>query len=387
MEAKVITQFRLNNTTKWVIIDRSSLKNPEVMLDLAEQSFKLPVQAPQLRIKQIVHSNKTSTSIFSSQRSFMKWVSQNYFNAVSLHIRFGFNVSLKGGKGGFGKILKGEGRKNKATTTDFGACRDLQGRRLRTLNNERRLEVLRSSLETSGNQSSSINEAVTTQNKWHLPRPVWAAEHVSPRQVNHVNKRKRKMCNAWLRAREGVGIGCSRGEGCKYAHGEEELLDDKGRKVYSKKVRVEKSKEDVKFQKELELRKQNLSSYILQGMNSKEEKEEQKILVSKEEEVKEVENEQNLVNVEKVVMGKVSNLAKATEENTDEKVVRVVDLDNVPSLEDLKTLSVEEVTWNLKSRCLKAGGRPEERYIRLFSVKGIKPEDYPKKIRAKKKKS
>lgn len=52
--------------------------------------------------------------------------------------------SLLGGKGGFGTLLKGQSRQAGAKlTTDFGACRDLQGRRLRHVNDEIKLRKWR----------------------------------------------------------------------------------------------------------------------------------------------------------------------------------------------------------------------------------------------------
>ncbi|KAI9275743.1 Sde2 N-terminal domain-containing protein [Phascolomyces articulosus] len=48
-----------------------------------------------------------------------------------------FNMSLRllGGKGGFGSMLRAQGgRMNAQKTTNFEACRDLQGRRIRTVN-------------------------------------------------------------------------------------------------------------------------------------------------------------------------------------------------------------------------------------------------------------
>lgn len=49
------------------------------------------------------------------------------------------NGFLKGGKGGFGSLLRSMNPK-KQPTENFEACRDLSGRRLRTINNEARLE-------------------------------------------------------------------------------------------------------------------------------------------------------------------------------------------------------------------------------------------------------
>ena len=47
------------------------------------------------------------------------------------------NHGLKGGKGGFGAALRAASRQQgKKRTTDFGALRDLSGRRLRSINDE-----------------------------------------------------------------------------------------------------------------------------------------------------------------------------------------------------------------------------------------------------------
>eukprot|EP00210_Caulerpa_lentillifera_P008736 g8333.t1 len=48
-------------------------------------------------------------------------------------------LRLVGGKGGFGSLLRVQGRDTKATT-NFDACRDLSGRRLRDVNREKKLE-------------------------------------------------------------------------------------------------------------------------------------------------------------------------------------------------------------------------------------------------------
>jgi len=65
------------------------------------------------------------TSIFENNEEFVN---------VSLRIR------ILGGKGGFGSMLRAQGGKMASQkTTNFEACRDLNGRRLRTVNEARRL--------------------------------------------------------------------------------------------------------------------------------------------------------------------------------------------------------------------------------------------------------
>src|SRR4051794_20552838 len=55
----------------------------------------------------------------------------------SVVVRTGVCSSLVGGKGGFGAMLRSQAKqKAKTKTTDFGACRDLSGRRLRHINDE-----------------------------------------------------------------------------------------------------------------------------------------------------------------------------------------------------------------------------------------------------------
>lgn len=51
----------------------------------------------------------------------------------------GLLLRLKGGKGGFGALLRGQGRDGKITT-NYDACRDLTGRRLRHINADKKLE-------------------------------------------------------------------------------------------------------------------------------------------------------------------------------------------------------------------------------------------------------
>ncbi|KAI9090984.1 Sde2 N-terminal domain-containing protein [Phlyctochytrium arcticum] len=52
---------------------------------------------------------------------------------------FNLLLRLPGGKGGFGSMLRAQGGKMASQkTTNFEACRDLQGRRLKTVNDAKR---------------------------------------------------------------------------------------------------------------------------------------------------------------------------------------------------------------------------------------------------------
>lgn len=52
-------------------------------------------------------------------------------------------LRLRGGKGGFGSLLRGAATKAGRKTNNFDACRDMSGRRLRHVNAEKRLEEWR----------------------------------------------------------------------------------------------------------------------------------------------------------------------------------------------------------------------------------------------------
>ena len=117
-----------------------------------------------------------------------------------IDVRVRIRGALRGGKGGFGAQLKalgkaGGGRK----TRNFGACRDLNGRRLRHVNDAMRLKLWRESRQAaeaearSSSSSSSSTASAGTNNDappssfayrdgqtmsgisgWHLTTPSWA---------------------------------------------------------------------------------------------------------------------------------------------------------------------------------------------------------------------
>jgi hypothetical protein len=110
--------------------------------------------------------------------------------------------SLCGGKGGFGTLLKGQSRQAGAKlTTDFGACRDLQGRRLRHVNDEIKLRKWRDMQKRQQNgEEVPDNELWNTPSglyNWHLMTPTWAdiskkATYRIQRQFQQLDKQAQK---------------------------------------------------------------------------------------------------------------------------------------------------------------------------------------------------
>ncbi|CAM9736640.1 unnamed protein product, partial [Laminaria digitata] len=152
---------------------------------------------------------------------------------------------LKGGKGGFGAMLRAMAKQAGAKpTTDFGACRDLQGRRLRHVNDEVRLQKWQDDRERES-RGEKVEETKTQSGieGWHLGVPTWA-EGAKPSYMK--SRRKTMLCQQWLDARKERKApqgappwwGCPRGRGCDFAHGKEELRG-KGLEEFNVKQKAE----------------------------------------------------------------------------------------------------------------------------------------------------
>ena len=105
-------------------------------------------------------------------------------------------LRLRGGKGGFGTLLKGQSRQAGAKmTTDFGACRDLQGRRLRHVNDEIKLRKFRERQrrEAAGEKVETDDMWNTPSGlyNWHLMTPTWA--DISKKDTSRIKRQFQKM--------------------------------------------------------------------------------------------------------------------------------------------------------------------------------------------------
>lgn len=95
------------------------------------------------------------------------------------YVSASFHLPIRGGKGGFGTLLKGQSKQAGAKTTlDFGACRDLSGRRLRHINDEVKLRKWRDA-QSRRDQGLPVDELEELRTEsgirnWHLMVPSWA---------------------------------------------------------------------------------------------------------------------------------------------------------------------------------------------------------------------
>jgi hypothetical protein len=133
--------------------------------------------------------------------------------------------------GGFGAQLRAMAkRKGNRATTDFGACRDLSGRRIRQVNDEQ-IMLKWKEAQDRGEEFNTEQRTQSGIDLWFLSTPSWAEGFGKKRKSRNMG-RKTRLCNDWIRARENGSTappnapswwGCPRGRKCQFAHGEEEL--------------------------------------------------------------------------------------------------------------------------------------------------------------------
>jgi len=161
-----------------------------------------------------------------------------------------YSGGLKGGKGGFGAALRAASKqKGVKRTTDFGSCRDLNGRRLKQVNDEILLQKWQDAKD-EGKDFDVGEKTASGIDLWYLKTPNWADPFKESYRKKFMRTRaKRDLCSDWCRARglkpsgerapgavakhPPVGApahwGCPRGARCEWAHGEAELRDSEAK--------------------------------------------------------------------------------------------------------------------------------------------------------------
>ncbi|KAI9366045.1 telomere stability and silencing-domain-containing protein [Zopfochytrium polystomum] len=83
-------------------------------------------------------------------------------------------LRLRGGKGGFGSMLRAQGGKmSSQKTTNFEACRDLSGRRLKTVNDAKKLaEYMAKEPERKRKQRENAEEKIKEGLKEQEPKKI-----------------------------------------------------------------------------------------------------------------------------------------------------------------------------------------------------------------------
>jgi Replication stress response SDE2 C-terminal/Silencing defective 2 N-terminal ubiquitin domain/SPRY domain len=122
-----------------------------------------------------------------------------------LHWRVRVISGIRGGKGGFGTLLKGQAKQAGAVTTvNFGACRDLQGRRLQQVNEvaaAQHYQIWSERVQAGQATTEEMARALALETTsgvagWYLPLPSWAAVSKSTMRQQQMQYRQ------WKRQRD-----------------------------------------------------------------------------------------------------------------------------------------------------------------------------------------
>ena len=197
-------------------------------------------------------------------------------------VRASIAGGLQGGKGGFGAMLRALAKQQGTkTTTDFGACRDLSGRRLRHVNDEKILQKWKEAKD-KGEDFDVDEETPSGIEMWYLGAPSWAAGIKSNPQKKFLKpRRKTSICMDWVRSRkdrkapEGAPAhwGCPRGRRCVFAHGDEELKGQAATLMEEEKLNGKNAESNRKRDAYVSSISQqgeddSLSNMVLQGMRA-----------------------------------------------------------------------------------------------------------------------
>ncbi|GFP95113.1 protein sde2 homolog [Phtheirospermum japonicum] len=122
----------------------------QVFVKLLDGKHKiLNFSTPSISVSALKRRIQTLTSIPSDLHLLLSNDSRVLHDDQTLNIaRSRVNLRLRGGKGGFGSLLRGAATKaGQKKTNNFDACRDMSGRRLRHVNAEKKLEEWRAEAE------------------------------------------------------------------------------------------------------------------------------------------------------------------------------------------------------------------------------------------------
>eukprot|EP00298_Acanthocystis_sp_HF-20_P008134 c17493_g1_i1.p1 GENE.c17493_g1_i1~~c17493_g1_i1.p1 ORF type:complete len:348 (+),score=147.38 c17493_g1_i1:49-1044(+) len=268
-------------------------------------------------------------------------------NNESLSMIFSINTRVLGGKGGFGSLLKGGStgygfEKKKAVS--LGACRDLNGRRVRNTENEKKLREWSSGLGSQ--RAKELNEIVENfGKKRNFQRRGNSQTSDALRELNSVVQHFGKPSNK----KRGINdISASSSSSVPSSSRVPSQYNSNYQTDPDKDIQAVSS-EVIEGVKEALAKKQKL--------NSSEEKQEEEQQKNQEEEQQKNEEEH-----------------KIQEE-------QLLNLDEIASAKDLEQFGNERLKVELQKRQLKFGGTLEQRAQRLFSVKGLTPEQIPRHLK------
>lgn len=314
-------------------------------------------------------------------------------------------LRLSGGKGGFGSMLRAIGAQIEKTT-NREACRDLTGRRLRAINDERRFrhyakikaqnklereERRRKKLESLAkseprhefNDQEYINERTAIPERVEQALEDAFAEEAEVKPSSPPQRCTKEKLKGWIDQPDGFEdfeMDTNETSQCDAVSGDVKDECDNG------KVQISNEKATDSAEK---MEKDESTSIVGEEQSTAKETSSESMVDSKKENTTEKRNDEGDSNAQKETINDETKKQKntATEVTTSTSAVRTepLDLSGITSVEELmSTFSAEDLKGELSRLGVKCGGTPKERAERLWIVKDLKSEDIPKKLRAKK---
>ncbi|KAH1107016.1 hypothetical protein J1N35_010784 [Gossypium stocksii] len=180
-------------------------------------------------------------------------------DSVISHSNATLNLSLRllGGKGGFGSLLRGAATKaGQKKTSNFEACRDMSGRRLRHVNAEKRLEEWKA--EEEQRKLEKIAEDFMKKKAKTGKKGVGDGE-----AEKYVAKYREQSARCVAVVEESVRAACQNGKRKTVPGG----ADPKRLKIWMGKRKVDESDSDSDYSSEDEDNEENEKSVVLNNEN------------------------------------------------------------------------------------------------------------------------
>jgi len=313
----------------------------------------------------------------------------------------------KGGKGGFGSMLRALGAQIEKTT-NRDACRDLSGRRLRDINEEKKLKkwvankAKREKEQEERKKAKLEKLAQTPKHEFRDPKydklrselteklydsvdqgmkaSSSKAEQPSgsstKRKINSstVTKAKKKKMDYWLKM-EGVSSSDESSHGSENEdsndNGSNAATNEQTNDIDSTSQPSTGPEDRVDVENE---ESQVVTSQVVEASLARDDVNEEPVTS----EVSKVESEE-----------KNGDSLKIPEENGSTKIVEFtpIVMGDYSTVEKLKLLGLDQLKFELQLRGMKCGGNLEQRAARLDSVRGLSTEQIPANLLAKKSKS
>ncbi|VDK35520.1 unnamed protein product [Taenia asiatica] len=293
---------------------------------------------------------------------------------------------LRGGKGGFGSMLRAIGNQIEKTN-NHDMCRDLSGRRMRDVNAEAKLKEWYAKagererakvdryLEKQRRRREALDKGLLHDHKFNDPDFAKRKEHISSELQDAVEamlsqivadagpsepvKKKPKL---WIEQLD-EDVSSSNDESSD-GNDSEDLSSSESSEEQDHTPPLLKSLSNSGANSEFVSNKENDAKVKEQGEGQ------QESLVESQKEGSEV-------------MTRETAVSSAAETLTESASITESTLEAASSAIELESFGLEVLKQALSSRGLKCGGTLSERANRLFSVRGLDPSQYPAKILAK----